>query len=196
MLQDMLFAFSGSTHINYTAYLLETIMNLGLESTLAFAWHFLGSSSPCWQYCASPLALFYHEHGTTHSSDGLSVYYRCFTQVGEDTSKLSFDDNEPALGRVDSILVPLPHTYGAIKRYIAKVEGKPIYAYSELYENTLAEQAIDDNKYVFLGHEDTAGWTADKPMALVQLERRPGLLNRRVKVLSNARAKDFNFVRF
>ncbi|KAJ7832940.1 hypothetical protein B0H14DRAFT_2514992 [Mycena olivaceomarginata] len=121
------------------------------------------------------------------------LYYRLFTQVGEDTSKLSFDDNEPALGRVESILVPLPHTYGAIKRYIAKVEGKPIYAYSELYENTLAEQAIDDNKYVFLGHEDTAGWTADKPMALVQPERRPGLLNRPVKVLSNARAKDFNF---
>jgi hypothetical protein len=124
------------------------------------------------------------------------VYYRLFTQVGEDTSKLSFDDNEPALGRVESILVPLPHSYGVIKPYIAKVQGKPIYAYSEFYQNTLAKQAIDDNKDVFLGHEHTAECTADKPMALVQLERRRGLLNRRVKVLSNARAKNFNFVRF
>jgi hypothetical protein len=180
-----------------TAFALVFLEHLTADEDSAInSMHISGRREENPKYCASSLASFYHKHGTAHSSGGISVYYRLFTQVGEDTSKLSFDDNEPALGRVDSILVPLPHTYGAIKRYIAKVEGKPIYAYSELYENTLAEQAIDDNKYVFLGHEDTAGWTADKPMALVQPERRPGLLNRPVKVLSNARAKDFNFVRF
>ncbi|KAJ6554297.1 hypothetical protein B0H19DRAFT_1262678 [Mycena capillaripes] len=118
------------------------------------------------------------------SSMNRSVYYRLFTQTGEDTSKVLFNSNEPALGRIERIHVSPSHGTASIKRHIAKVEGKPIYAYAELYEDISAQCAMD-NKYFSLMKSDSAGWAEDKPMILVQPERRLGLYNRPVKVLSD-----------
>ncbi|KAJ6566798.1 hypothetical protein B0H19DRAFT_895175, partial [Mycena capillaripes] len=102
------------------------------------------------------------------------LYYQLFTQTDEDMSKASFNSNEPAVGRIERILVSPPHGPASIKRHIAKVEGKPIYAYSELYEDISAQQAMNDG-YFSLIKSDGAGWAEDKPMVLVQPERRPGL---------------------
>jgi hypothetical protein len=119
------------------------------------------------------------------------VYYRLFTQTDEDSSKVSFRVSEPALGRIERILVSPRHTAASVKRHIAKVEGKPIYAYSELYEDISAEQALPDYTHLYLMLYNGVGWTEDKPIVLVQPERRRGLLNRPFKVLSNAYASEF-----
>ncbi|KAJ7491366.1 hypothetical protein B0H11DRAFT_2008826 [Mycena galericulata] len=123
-------------------------------------------------------------------ADPKYLYYQLYTQTGEDTSRVSFNLNEPSLGRIERILVPPPHGPTSIKRHIAKVEGKPIYAYSDLYENISALQAMSD-KHFSLMQNNSPGWTEDKPMVLVQPERRPGLLNRPFKVLSNAQLTHF-----
>ncbi|KAJ7120206.1 hypothetical protein C8R44DRAFT_787778 [Mycena epipterygia] len=113
------------------------------------------------------------------------VYYHLFTQSGEDTSAVSFNPHEPALGRVEKIHISPPHSPMTIKRHIAKVEGKSIYAYvAQLYEDVSADTAIVDSSYLSLLQDDCVGSTADKPMVLVQPERREGLYNRPVKVIS------------
>ncbi|KAJ7146943.1 hypothetical protein C8R44DRAFT_758519 [Mycena epipterygia] len=112
------------------------------------------------------------------------VYYHLFTQVGEDTSMVSFNPHEPALGRVEKIHISPPHSPATIKRHIARVEGKSIYGYTaQLYEDISADTAIVDSSYLSLLRDDSVGSTADKPMVLVQPERREGLYNRPVKII-------------
>jgi len=117
------------------------------------------------------------------------LYYQLFTQTGEDTSKVSFNSDEPGLGRIERIFVSPPHGADSIKRHIAKVEGQPIYIYSQLYEDISAQGAMN-NRHFPLMHNTSVGWTEEKPIVLVQPERRPGLFNRPIKVLSNTYVVD------
>ncbi|KAJ7083546.1 hypothetical protein C8R44DRAFT_822348 [Mycena epipterygia] len=112
------------------------------------------------------------------------LYYNLFTRVGEDPSKVSFNPNEPALGRIEKNHVSPPHMPEAIKRCIAKTEGKPIYAYGELYQDIAADTAMANGYRVAVIPDDSFGSTVDKPMVLVQPERREGLYNRPIKVVS------------
>ncbi|KAJ7106436.1 hypothetical protein C8R43DRAFT_906233, partial [Mycena crocata] len=107
----------------------------------------------------------------------LSVYYQLFTRNGEDVAKTSFVPGEPAKGRIDKMHVAPPYTVQSIKRCIAKTEGKPIYAYAELYEGISALRATSDEVYIALFLDDTPGRKEDKPLVLVQPERRKGLFN-------------------
>ncbi|KAF7351636.1 hypothetical protein MSAN_01596200 [Mycena sanguinolenta] len=108
------------------------------------------------------------------------LYYRLFTDTGEDVSKVSFNLNEPSLGRVERNLISPPHSPPTIRRYIAKVEGRPIYTYSEFYQNISAQQALKDNIYLPLAR---VGLTQEDPIVLVQPKRQPGLYNRPVKII-------------
>ncbi|KAJ7146948.1 hypothetical protein C8R44DRAFT_758529 [Mycena epipterygia] len=113
------------------------------------------------------------------------IYYHLFTQVGEDTSTVSFNPHEPALGRVEKIHISPPHSPVTIKRHIARVEGKYIYGYAaQLYEDVSADTTIVDSSYLSLLQDDSLGSTADKPMVLVQPERREGLYNCPVRIIS------------
>ncbi|KAJ6457921.1 hypothetical protein C8R45DRAFT_1183988 [Mycena sanguinolenta] len=111
------------------------------------------------------------------------LYYRLFTWTGEDRSKVSFNSTEPAVGRVEKILISPPHGLETIKRSIAKVECKPIYRYSDVYENLLAQEALSDRAYLALMEGTTIGLTEEDLMVLVQPERRAGLYNRPVKLV-------------
>lgn len=120
-----------------------------------------------------------------------TVYYQLRTRTGKGTSKTgNFLGNYPNLGRIDRTLVSPPHGSTTLLRYIAKVEGKPIYAYSELYcgeEGIWAKQAID-GPFTLMRNSSPLGWTEDKPMILVEPERRRELFNRPFKVLSGHHA--------
>ncbi|KAJ6622318.1 hypothetical protein B0H10DRAFT_907960 [Mycena sp. CBHHK59/15] len=122
--------------------------------------------------------------GDTRGDEPQYLYYQLFTQVGEDTSKVSFNANEPALGRIEKIHVSPPHGPATIKRCIAKAEGKPIYAYAELYQDISADTAMINGYYLSLSRDDGVGSTEDKPMVIVQPERREGLYNRPIKLIS------------
>ncbi|KAJ6457920.1 hypothetical protein C8R45DRAFT_560950 [Mycena sanguinolenta] len=111
------------------------------------------------------------------------LYYRLFTRTGEDRSTVSFNLKDPALGRVDRMLVSPLHGPVSIKRHIAKVEARPIYAYSEFYKNLSAQETMADHIHLTLMQNNSVGLTKEDPIVLVQPERRPGLYNRPVKLL-------------
>ncbi|KAJ6528731.1 hypothetical protein DFH09DRAFT_1185610 [Mycena vulgaris] len=115
------------------------------------------------------------------------LYYQLFTRVGEDTSKVSFNPNEPAVGRIEKIHVSPPHTPATIKRCIAKAEGKAIYAYAELYQDISSQSAMVDGNHISLMNDRSDGSAEDNPIVLVQPERRAGLYNRPVRVINNYR---------
>ncbi|KAJ7737294.1 hypothetical protein B0H16DRAFT_1425229 [Mycena metata] len=113
------------------------------------------------------------------------LYYHLFTQFGEDTSTVSFDLGEPALGRIKKIDICPPHTPATIKRCIARAERKPICAYAaQLYADISSDMAMADDFFISLFRDDCVGSTADKPMVLVQPERRVGLYNVPIKVIA------------
>jgi hypothetical protein len=110
-----------------------------------------------------------------------------FTEFGEDTSTVSFDPGEPALGRIKKIDISPPHTPATIKRCIARAEKKSIYAYmAQLYPDISSETLMDDGSFISLFRGDCVGSTADKPMVLVQPERRAGLYNVPIKVIGTS----------
>ncbi|KAJ7302905.1 hypothetical protein DFH08DRAFT_1089590 [Mycena albidolilacea] len=119
------------------------------------------------------------------------LYYQLRTRTGKGISKTgNFLGNHPNLGRIDRTFVSPPHGSATLLRYIAKVEGKPIYTYSELHcgeEGIWAKQAIE-GPFALLKRSSPLGWTEDKPMILVEPERRRELFNRPFTVLSGHRA--------
>ena len=49
---------------------------------------------------------------------GFSVYYRAYDDDGEIVSKTALDENNPSLGRVNTLSVPPPHTVSSLKNRI------------------------------------------------------------------------------
>ncbi|KAF7338837.1 hypothetical protein MSAN_02206600 [Mycena sanguinolenta] len=111
------------------------------------------------------------------------LYYRLFTRMGEDTSKVQFNPKDPALGRIERNFLAPPHSVDSIKHQIARLEGKRIYAYAELYTNISARQPIENATYFLLSDDGCPGCKKDSPMVLVQPERRPKLYNRPIEVI-------------
>ncbi|KAJ7483811.1 hypothetical protein B0H11DRAFT_2020601 [Mycena galericulata] len=114
------------------------------------------------------------------------LYYRLHTRTGEDQSVCAFDPEEPALGRIDPSLIAPPRNALAIKRCIAKIEGRPIYAFADLYEDVSDDHPMVNAACITIG---TAGveFRGSSPMdalRIVQPERRPGLYNRPLKVVA------------
>ncbi|KAJ6461843.1 hypothetical protein C8R47DRAFT_1159088 [Mycena vitilis] len=112
------------------------------------------------------------------------LYYQLYTQTGEDSSKVCFDLNEPSIGRVGRLRICPPVEPGAIKRCIASVEGRPIYRYAALYLDVAAAEPLVDERFYGAIETGTAGSSKERPMVLVQPERRRGLLNRPFKRVS------------
>ncbi|KAF7338844.1 hypothetical protein MSAN_02207300 [Mycena sanguinolenta] len=120
------------------------------------------------------------------------LYYRLFTRIGEDTSKVRFSPNDQALGRIERILVAPPHTARSIKHQIATLEGKRIYAYADLYASISAPQPTENTAYLSLMQDDSPGLREDNPIVLVQPERRPKLQNRPVEVVLAYRVDEWD----
>ncbi|KAF7324187.1 hypothetical protein MKEN_00641500 [Mycena kentingensis (nom. inval.)] len=107
------------------------------------------------------------------------VYYHLYTRDGEDTAMAAFDPAEPAIGRIEKLQLPVPHTVAALKHYIAFVEGKRVYASADLYPSLTATTPLKWDDHL----RQKAGYgTKEAPVVLVQQERRAGLYNRRVLV--------------
>ncbi|KAJ7070458.1 hypothetical protein B0H15DRAFT_870543 [Mycena belliarum] len=112
------------------------------------------------------------------------LYYQLFTRVGEDTSNTSFNETEPSIGRIPKLSIPPPHNSATLKRCIAKVEGKPIYAYADLFVNISAVDAEANPDLISIKGKNGYGSTTDNPIVLVQPERREGLYNRPVQIVA------------
>ncbi|KAJ7189123.1 hypothetical protein C8R46DRAFT_1056649 [Mycena filopes] len=115
------------------------------------------------------------------------VYYRLHTRSGDDGSATAFDPDDSASGRVDIALITPPRDAQAVRRCIARVEGRPIYAFADLYANVADEEPLPDNAMVlfsFDGSNYRAGASPAEALRVVQPERRPGLYNRPLKVLT------------
>ncbi|KAJ7753540.1 hypothetical protein B0H16DRAFT_769498 [Mycena metata] len=114
------------------------------------------------------------------------VYYRLHTRSGNDVSVNAFDPEEPALGRIVRELIAPPGDAQAVRRCIAKVEGKPIYAFADLYANVADEEPLAHDAPVTFappGLESRVGSSPEDALPIVQPERRPGLYNRPLRVL-------------
>ncbi|KAJ7847097.1 hypothetical protein B0H14DRAFT_2770470 [Mycena olivaceomarginata] len=118
------------------------------------------------------------------------LYYRLYTHAGEDASARSFAEGEPALGRIDRALIAPPRDVSSVKRRIAKVEGKPIYIFADLHIDTAAKSPQASNVQV----ADSCGATAHAPILIVQPERRAGLHNRPLLVLSAPDTQGWSWV--
>ncbi|KAJ7024661.1 hypothetical protein C8F04DRAFT_1270045 [Mycena alexandri] len=114
------------------------------------------------------------------------VYYRLHTRSGDDDSVNAFDPEEPAVGRIARALIAPPGDAQAVRRCIAKVEGKPIYAFADLYANAADEEPLAADVPVTVatpGSEFRVGSNPGNALSIVQPERRPGLYNRPLRVL-------------
>ncbi|KAJ7730383.1 hypothetical protein DFH07DRAFT_173728 [Mycena maculata] len=108
------------------------------------------------------------------------LYYRLYSQVSEAASARSFDSAEPSLGRIDRELIPPPRNVSSVKRRIAKLEGKRIYEFAELFTDVAADRAQASQAFI----ADTYGASKEDPIVLVQPERRAGVHNRPLLVVS------------
>ncbi|KAJ7501751.1 hypothetical protein B0H11DRAFT_687123 [Mycena galericulata] len=131
------------------------------------------------------VALVFHStlsKPAVHPLSDTYLYYRLYIPGGEDKSARSFDKREPSLGRIARESICPPRTVLSVKRRIAKVEGKPIYALpdSELFTDMTAENAQPSEAIV----GDDTGTNENDPISLVQPERRAGLYNRPLHVLA------------
>ncbi|KAJ7663318.1 hypothetical protein DFH06DRAFT_1189982 [Mycena polygramma] len=109
------------------------------------------------------------------------LYYQLYTWTGEDSSNTGFDSTEPSVGRLERFRIPPPLGPSSIKRTIAKAEEKRIYAYAALYEDVSADLTMVDGSVYPSISDGTAGSAKERPMVLVQPERRQGLYNRPFK---------------
>ncbi|KAJ7464070.1 hypothetical protein FB451DRAFT_1264599 [Mycena latifolia] len=96
------------------------------------------------------------------------MYYRLYTQVGEDPSKVSFKPHDPALGRIEKISVCPPHKPSNITRCIAEVEQNLKYRNAELYTHVAAHSSMSYMNFISLMKDDSIGSTEDQPVVLVR----------------------------
>jgi hypothetical protein len=97
--------------------------------------------------------------------DEFSVYYCVYDDDGEIASKTSFDENNPSLGRVNTLSVPPPHTVSSLKNLIIKSEdlsGDNV----QLFEDEGSESAVEDSDALILLSDTFPGFKEDRPIAI------------------------------
>ncbi|KAJ7464080.1 hypothetical protein FB451DRAFT_454123 [Mycena latifolia] len=111
------------------------------------------------------------------------IYYHLYTRTGEDPSRVAFSQSQPAIGRILKTSIAPPRRALSVKCCIATAEKKPIYSCAEMYKDISGRDPLSDDKLFNLSQDDCFGATLEKPLVLVQPERRPGLHNRPLKML-------------
>ena len=92
------------------------------------------------------------------------MYYRVYDDDGGAASKTSFDENDPSLGRVNTLSVPPPHTVSCLKNFIIMSEG--ISGHNvQLFEDEGSESAMNDTDALTLLSDTFPGFTEDQPIA-------------------------------
>jgi hypothetical protein len=93
------------------------------------------------------------------------VYYRLYDDDGGAVSKMSFDKNNPSLGRVNTLSVSPPHTVSSLKNRIIKSEdllGNNV----QLFEDEDSESATNDSDALALLSDTFPGFTEDRSIAI------------------------------
>lgn len=112
------------------------------------------------------------------------VYYRLYNRDGEAVSKTAFDPHDRAVGRIYRNHVTPPHTAGAIRRCIAKVEENPRYICGTLYPDSFDKLTIPENVHLSLfSSRGGLGISVDAAVVLVEQERREGMFNRPIQCM-------------
>ena len=117
----------------------------------------------CEQRYGAPLQLYYvlseirpHE---------FSVYYRVYDDDGEIVPKTSFDEDNPSLGRVNTLSVPPPYTVSSLKNCVIEsedVSGDNV----QLFEDEDSESAMNDDDALTLLSDMFPGFIEDRPIAI------------------------------
>ena len=94
-----------------------------------------------------------------------SVYYRVYNDDGEIASKTSFDENNPSLGRVNTLSVPPPHTVSSLNNHVIKSEDVSSHA-AQLFQDEGSESAMNDSDALTLLSDTFSGFIEDRPIAI------------------------------
>ena len=102
-----------------------------------------------------------------------AVYYRVYLsqREGEEKAKMSFDENDISLGRINTLLIAPPHTAGSLKACIAKVEGlitpgHALYKDMELFQDMSGDAAMSDTDVISFQGDTYPGSDEGDPIAL------------------------------
>ena len=102
-----------------------------------------------------------------------AVYYRIYLSEGkgEEKAKMSFDENDNSLGRINTLFIAPPHTAGSLKAYIAKVEGlvtpgHALYKDMELFQDMSGDAAMSDTDVISFQGDTYPGSDEGDPVAL------------------------------
>ena len=93
------------------------------------------------------------------------MYYRVYDDDGEIVSKTSFDENDPSLGRINTLSVPPPYTASSLKNCIIKSEdisGQNV----QLFEDEDSESAMNDGDALTLLSDTFPGSVENRPTAI------------------------------
>ena len=93
------------------------------------------------------------------------MYYRVYDDDGEIVPKTSFDEDNPSLGRVNTLSVPPPYTVSSLKNCIIKsedVSGDNV----QLFEDEDSESAMNDDDALTLLSDMFPGFIEDRPIAI------------------------------
>jgi hypothetical protein len=100
-----------------------------------------------------------------HVPHEFSVYYRVYDTDGEIASKTSYDENNPFLGRINTLYVPPPHTVSSLKNFIIKSED--ISGHSvQLFEDERGESAMNNSNALTLLSDKFPGCIEDRPILI------------------------------
>jgi len=99
-------------------------------------------------------------------SQYLLVYYRVYDEGGEVVSKTSFDPTDSALGRIDPLSIPPPHTVASLKTSLNQAEG--IFSLEfQLFLDDNGETLLNDNDTINFLSDNYPGISEAEPMATV-----------------------------
>jgi len=93
------------------------------------------------------------------------VYYRVYDDDGGAVSKTSFDENDPSLGRVNTLSIPPPHTVSSLKNHIIQSEDLSGQNF-QLFEDEGSDSAMNDSDALTLFSDTLPGFIEDRPIAI------------------------------
>lgn len=105
-------------------------------------------------------AKFYDLNGS------FQVHYYLYTEDGDIPSKVSFDSEEPSLGRIRVTNIAPPHNLESFKRCISRAELNPTLIEASVYAQLSSDTPMEDLKQFCLAGT-RPGSRVDEPMAVV-----------------------------
>ena len=100
-----------------------------------------------------------------HWPHKFSVYYRVYDDDGDIISKTSFNQNNPSLGRVNTLSVPPPHTVSSLKNRVIISEDLSGHNV-QLFKDEGSDSDMNDSDALTLLSDAFPGSIEDRPIAI------------------------------